>query len=847
MSNIDVASFFDDFESEAKVHIETIESAFLDIDTLSGSSALMDGVFRAAHSLKGTAGFFSFDKIVSVAHELESVFFRIKNGELRLTEEIADVVLESVDALKRLANSLHSLDSVDIGSILELLLKYSNSNKTVNIAWGTKINFDLKASETQKLLKAALRRGHKLYYIGVDMKSGLGRYAKRPAGLFEAILSIGSIIKISLDGIEIDTPPPSSLSADVLDEMARRSASSLSLLVSSVLEPELFLIAAELDSRLIRPIPKEAVLGSKSGEISKSARPESEPYPYAPKADFSIRLDISFINGFMDLANEMILTRNQLLSLTSGHVKSITGLAPVLNSINRLTSEIQDKVIRARMQPIGVIFSRFPRIVRDAAKSLQKDIRLEIFGGNVALDKYMLDSLSDPITQLVKNSADHGIERAERRESLGKPSKGTITLDAYMRDGMAIIEVSDDGAGLDTEYIKKTAIKRGSFTQEQLACMSESEIFGLIFEPGFSTAKQVTSVSGRGVGMDIVKTNIEQLGGTIEIESRMGQGTTTRLKMPLTLSVIRTLIIKIQGVQYAIPEINVERIVRVSGASGRQFERVNDSLVLNLDGWILPLVSLGNDSASPDEALLALKRGDILKCLVLKAGTRFFALLIDDALETEETLIKPLPVYLNSCRCYCGVTVLGSGSAIMVLDAMGLMRSAGLTGVEMPPEAIEQSEEEQEQIIVFKCSGAEYYAVNAEDIGRIERLSPDQIQEICEGEYANIAGRTVQIIRPENYAPVQKRPYAKGWLYLLMLESADCSAGLLAARVLDKANAFALDNGPIEGDYILGTSIYGEKILIHLDTNGILNCASGRGRKNIAEADIEGRCASSEA
>ncbi len=843
MSNIDAASFFDDFESEAKAHIETIEFAFLDIETLSGSPALIDSVFRAAHSLKGTAGFFSFDKIVAVAHELESVFSRIKNGELRLTEEIADVALQGVDILKKLADNLHSHENIDITYILDLLTKYSNSQKAVDIAWGTKMTFDLKNAETQKILKAALKRGQKLYYIGVNMKSDLGRYTQRPAGMFEEILSIGSIMKISLDGAETLPPPPSSLAADVLSEIARRGVSSLGLLVSSVLEPELFLIAVELESRFIRPIPKEAVLGLKSGEASKPVQPGAQPHPYTSKADFSVRLDISFINGFMDLANEMILARNQLMSLTSGHVNAITGLAPVLNSVNRLTSEIQEKVIRARMQPVGVLFNKFPRMIRDAAKSLKKDIRLEIFGGDVALDKYMLDSLSDPITQLVKNSADHGIESALRRAKLGKPPKGTITLDACMRDGMAIIEVSDDGAGLDIGHIKQMALERGSYSEEQLDTMSESELFALIFEPGFSTAVKVTSVSGRGVGMDIVKTNIEQLGGSIEIESTPDIGTTMRLITPLSLSIIRTLIIKIQGVQYAVPEINVERIVRVSTKSSKQFVWVNGSPILNLDGWLVPLITLCGDA--PAGALPEYANEDVTKCLVLKAGSRFFALLIDDAFGTEETLIKPLPVYLKSCRLYSGVTVLGSGSAIMVLDAQSLMRSARLSGVEMPPEESIPPANNLQHVIIFKCSGSEYFAVNEVSVARIERIEPYQIQTIDGGEYANIAGRTVQILRPEYYAPVQRLPYTKKWLYLLMLESGGHPSGLLAASVLDKAEAaLPLDGGTIEGEYILGTSIYGEKILIHLDSKSIRRSA---GEKKRISPKTERRCVSSEA
>ncbi len=641
-------------------------------------------------------------------------------------------------------------------------------------------------------------------------------------------------INISFGGANINA---SALSGNTLEGMANGGISQLCFLISSVLEPELFLIAIELDSRLIQPIPKEAILGQDPAPPAKKTENRAAAKPYAQKADFSIRLDISFINNFMDVANEMILTRNRLMTLTRAHAKSITGLTPVLNSVSRLTSEVQEKVMRARMQPVGVIFNKFPRIIRDAAKTLGKDIRLEISGADIALDKYMLDSLTDPITQIVKNAADHGIESAERRAKAQKPPQGSIALNACMRDGMAVIEITDDGAGIDPERLKQTAMERGAFSEERLAAMTKDELFALIFEPGLL----VTDVSGRGVGMDIVKTNIERLGGTIEIESTPNAGTAMRIKVPLTLSVVRTLIIKIDGVQYAVPESNVARIVRVSTKSASQFAWVNGSPIINIDGWIVPLITLCGDA--PDGELPEYVNPDAAKCLILKSGSRYFALLIEDALETEETLIKPLPIYLKSCRIYSGVTVLGSGSAIMVLDARGLLRSSGLSGVEMPPEESAAPAENTEQVIVFACSGPEYYAVNANYVTRIVRFEAGRIQEIDDALYVSIADKAIRLIRTEDYAPVQKLPYLKKWLYLVLLDSGAQPAGLLADHVLDKVQAvLPLDNN-VEGEYILGTSIHGEKILIHLDSARILEAALLH--ENLAVA--ERRCASSEA
>jgi len=484
------------------------------------------------------------------------------------------------------------------------------------------------------------------------------------------------------------------------------------------------------------------------------------------------------------------------------------------------------------MQPINVIFSKFPRIIRDTAKSLNKDIGINIVNDDVLLDKYLLEALTDPITQLVKNSADHGLEPALHRISAGKPSKGMITLNAYMRDGSAFIEVTDDGAGVDKESLKRKALERGIVSEETLASMSDSEIFNLMFEPGISTAKKVTNLSGRGVGMDIVKTNIEKLGGLIEIESAIGKGTVVRLKMPLTLSVIMTLIVTIDSITYAVPELNVERIVRIGEETdSKRIERINKSLVLSLDGRIIPIITMSEIAAkakgyapvSVDDILEQSRNNGVVKCLVLRADGKSFALLIDDALETEQVLVKSLPMYLKNCPCYSNVTVLGSGKAVTIIDAEGIMRFMGIEHIEKETVSkVITVDSNEKQIIIFQCSETEYYAVETGDISRIEVIDPGSIQEIGRGRFVNIANVTVRVIRPEDYAPVKKRIYTDEKLYMITLKKSSFPMGLLVRRVFDKVDAvFTLDNSQLHSDYIFGTGVYKEKVLIFLNLDAI--------------------------
>jgi len=849
--------FLDDFEAEARLHIEKIETAFLEADTLSDDPKLMNSVFRSAHSLKGTAGFFSLAKIVAVAHELESVLSQIKEGILIINDDIIEVILKSIDCLKELVDNLQDDADVETEQAISALKKYSVVRKQDHQDFDVEavaIPFDLKDDKMSETLKNAAKRGQKAFYINISFNRSLGRYYEYPELLIGSILSVGTIVE-ALISSQVNTDKEDrtikGTNADlIMDELVKalneRDTSTLEMLVTSVLDLELFLMAIEIDKKFVRLLSRDTILQTEGVQAAQKPKPAADAVQPAKKptqktGNFSIRLDISTINGLVDLANEMILTRNQLSSTIADYKDTIADLAPILHNLNRLTTEIQEKVMYTRMQPISVIFSKFPRIIHDTARALNKDIAVEILNDDVTLDKYMLEALTDPITQLVKNSADHGVETAEQRADSRKPKKGVITLNAFMQDGSAIIEIRDDGAGIDKNALIKKALERGIATEETLSAMHDSEIYDLMFEPGISTADQVTNLSGRGVGMDIVKTNIERLGGSIEIESETGTGTTVRLNMPITLSVTRTLIVMIGSIPYAVPEINVERIVRICGNTDtKHIERINNNLVLSLDGRFIPVVTMreienkarGMESISAEALLERTHSNEIVKCLIMRSGGRSFALVIDDALETEQILVKPLPLYLQSCSCYSNVTVLGSGNAVTVLDAEGIIRFMGIENIDREIAGatasaaestdMDEADGDEKQLIVFKCSGPEYFAIETRDISRIEVVLQTDIQEIGTQQFINIAGETVRIIRPEAFAPVKKRTYTEEKLYMLVLKNCKSPIGLLVGKVLDKIEGvFTLDTEQFYSDFVYGTCVYNEKVIIFMDPASI--------------------------
>ncbi|MDR2888555.1 MAG: chemotaxis protein CheA [Lachnospiraceae bacterium] len=839
MIKIDAVSLLDDFESEAKTHIDEIESTFLDINRSSGAGLRMGDVFRAAHSLKGTAGLLSQDKIVAVAHELEGIFSRIKDGELIVDEEIVDIVLQSVDRLRELVENLHTPEAVDTVSFLEELKGYSTKSPTGLAVRPQSVPFDLQKMPTALMIQGAIKRGHSIYYLNIGFNRGLGEYYEHPRGLIDEIMSVGMVVEVMIDraGIEDDG---TDWASQITERLRAHDTSILELLVTSILEPELLLVALELEERCVRLISKEEIatklIAAKEDPPKVELTKEAVALPPLPvsKSELSIRLDVTKVNELMDLANEMILTRNRLQSvLKRDTVKTVAGLALILQDMNRLTGEIQEKTVQTRMQSVNVIFSKFPRMIRDTARTLRKDIGLTIYGEEITLDKYLLEALSDPITQLIKNSADHGIEAADRRVALGKPEQGTITLGAWRQDGMAIIEVTDDGAGIDEEALRRKALERAVVTPKQLETMTRRNVLALIFEPGLSTATQVTNVSGRGVGMDIVKNNIEKLGGMIEVDSEPNRGTSIRLRLPLTMSALRALIVTIDSVPIAIPETSIDRIVRIIVAvPSRRFDIIDDQLVLIQNDWQVPVVSLtdldrrskGMTARTSVEQMAALNGRSVNKCLIMKAGVRYFALLIDEAVQTEETLVKPLPLYLRNCHCYSSVTVLGSGQAVMVLDAEGLLQYSGIVG-SLKVEVVDETEDERQDmhsVIVFGETGEDLLAVKYSQVARIERIDTTGIISDEKDSRIMIAGKAVRVIEPKDYVPVRSVDMKRQHLCLIVVRNEEEKVGFLTEKVYNQVDThFSVGERPMS-DYIVGVGTYKSKKLVLLDDTKII-------------------------
>jgi two-component system chemotaxis sensor kinase CheA len=484
----------------------------------------------------------------------------------------------------------------------------------------------------------------------------------------------------------------------------------------------------------------------------------------------TVRVSVDLLDTLMNLVGELVLARNQLLQLSNACEDAV--LQSASQRLNLIVTQVQEQVIATRMQPIGNLWSKFPRTVRDLARSCGKEVRLEMQGQDTELDRTIMEAIRDPLTHLVRNAIDHGIETPEIRQKLGKNPSGRLRLRARQQGGKVTVEVSDDGAGLNLERLCSKAVERGLVTSQQAKRMSEREIFNLIFLPGFSTADQVTNVSGRGVGMDVVKTNVERISGAIDIESIAGKGTTVRVKIPLTLTIIPALIVSCRNERFLIPQASVLELVALDGSgAGPQIETVHGRPVYRLRGNLLPLVYLDRELnlAASDQS-----RSNAANIVVLQAETRQFGLVVDDILDTEEIVVKPLGEHVKGINAYCGATIMGDGRIALILDVVGLAQRAGV--IREPQESpsenyssdiLPASSADRETFLLARNGAEAQVAIPLSDVARLEGLPASFLRRIAQHEVMEYRGHVIPVLRLSQVLPhagTAQPPASGSWM-----------------------------------------------------------------------------------
>jgi two-component system chemotaxis sensor kinase CheA len=494
--------------------------------------------------------------------------------------------------------------------------------------------------------------------------------------------------------------------------------------------------------------------------------------------DSTVRVDVDLLDSLVQLVGELVLTRNQVLQRTEDQADN--ELVRAAQRLDLVTSELQEGVMKTRMQPIGQVWSKMPRIVRDLAHQLGREVDLRMEGHDTELDRSLLEALRGPLTHLVRNAMDHGLERPEVRRAAGKPETGRLTLRAFHESGQVVVEITDDGAGIDPVRIGEVAVQRGVVSRETLSRMETRDVINLIFRPGFSTATEVTNVSGRGVGMDVVRTNIERIGGSVDLTSHVGAGTTCRVRIPLTLAIIPALLVGEGGERYAIPQANLVELVRLEGEDlRRNVETLAGAPVLRLRGRLLPLLSLA-------ESLGADKRADdVLNVVVLQADDVHFGLCVEEIHDTQEIVVKPIGLQFKDLDLYAGATIMGDGRVALILDVAGLAGAAALEQVATPDDESRTTTDPQAALLLLEVSGSRRAALPLRALSRLEEFPHDRVERAGNAEAVQYRDGILPLVRLAPAIGLPDTATEQEQLSVVVHEREGTLVGIVIDRVLD--------------------------------------------------------------
>ncbi len=905
---------------ESLDHLGDIESDLLTIEE-GGDNIdldLVNNVFRAAHSVKGGAGFMGLTTIKDLSHHLENVLGLIRNNELTPNSTRISVLLKGFDKLETLLKNIETSNDVDVSEHIAALEDITKSSLPEEQQSMVSEMVDIVLQDGRIFQHISLyeiekykSEGKNLFLVEYDMINDIQRRGKNPIEVLNSLQKTGTIIDTRIDFDSVGT----------LDDNASPIRIPFQVLFASIIEYDMTETLFDIKKNYIHAITDQMIVSTSAVEpdpqpmtlqdrtetempiqsepIKKASQPiavesqvsnvsaaktaptvvkktatesaTSEPIEkdlhISAKPQTSLRVNVGLLDTLMNLAGELVLSRNQLLQgINSSNIKAteVSG-----QRIDMITSELQEAIMRTRMQPIANILNKFTRVVRDLSQQLGKTIELEIEGKDVELDKTILESINDPLTHLVRNSVDHGIETPLEREQMGKPPTGTIVLKAFHDAGQVNLVISDDGKGLYPEKIAASAIEKGLVTEQQVADMSEKNKMELIFMAGFSMAKEVTDVSGRGVGMDVVVTNIQNLGGIIELDSTPGKGTTIQIKLPLTLAIIPSQITSVGNERYALPQVNLNELLRIPAAQVKEkIETVGDAAVVRLRGELLPLLDLsemlgiekiytdplGEEphidrrqntadrrskhhltaeealSDTSDEQLVEREQADrryhassAINIAVVSAGAFKYGLIVDQLHDSEEIVVKPVGRHLKKCTAYAGATIMGDGKVALILDISNLAQMAELSTISEASQLAKAAEAEaaaakdQVALLTFKNGESEHFAAPLNLVERIERIQTSAIEKIGERKVVQYRGGALPLYELSQVADFSPLP-EKEQQEVIVFKVKDRELGLMVTPPVDAMElSLSIDPSTLKQTAISGSMIINEHTTLLVD------------------------------
>ena len=773
-----------EFLTETSESLDVIDVELVKFEQEPNNAAILDNIFRLVHTIKGTCGFLGLPRLEALAHAAETLMGNYRDGA-PVTGEGVSLILQTIDRLKEILGELETAGTEPAGTDDDLISRLD------------------------------------------AMSSGSGAEADVPA---EAETSPEPVETVIADDVAPPEPKEGEVSLDELEAAFQAAPGPDDMDASPSVAAKVAAETAGVQAPVEAATPPQAE--------AAGADDAKAPAKDAPVKNQSIRVNVDTLEHLMTMVSELVLTRNQLLEMVR-RLDDSEFKVP-LQRLSTVTAELQDGVMKTRMQPIGNAWQKLPRIVRDLAQELDKKIDLQMHGADTELDRQVLDLIKDPLTHMVRNSADHGLEATDERVSSGKSDVGTIKLSAYHEGGHIIIEIADDGAGLNTEKIKDKIVQNGLATPAELDQMTENQINRFIFKAGFSTAAKVTSVSGRGVGMDVVRSNIELIGGTVDVKSVRGQGSTFIIKIPLTLAIVSALIVESCGHKFAIPQLSVVELVRTHKNADHRIEMINDTPVLRLRNKLLPLMKLsklldlqyvrdeepapetgtppaeGREdmaadtadkpitdesgiSAAPATSEVTASRDkknapaaesvddDNLFVVVIHVGAQLFGIVVDSVFDTEEIVVKPMSTMLRDIALFSGNTILGDGSVIMIVDPNGIAQSVSQTAVGDAGATVENADEQvhtaedKTAVLLFRAASQEPKAVPLSLVTRLEEIDTAEIERSNGQDLVQYRG----VLMPLVYVDEEKQRKTEGQIPVLVFSDRDRSMGLVVDEIVD--------------------------------------------------------------
>ena len=697
---MDVSQYLEIFLDETKEHLQNLNTQILELESNPDNMDTVNEIFRAAHSLKGMAGTMGYKRMQNLTHDMENVFSEVRNGNISVKPEMIDVLFQCLDALEEYNNNIQ--ETADEGTNEnEPLIKQLNDilngksasapasapAETPKAAPATENSDekwnDIALDDSQiRVIGEAKKQGKNVYGLNVVVQETCILKAARAFLVFKAVEEKGEIIVSAPSAQDVeDEKFDRDFTLIVVSEADLKDVIAAAESVSEIAKVTGALLDVE-KTKNYRPVEEDTVVSNveKKAETSVAveenrqvaaaktpAKTEKKATPGKPVVNRTVRVDIEKLDVLMNLVSELIIAKNSLVAASNQEQQVNNGnVNEHIEYLESVTTNLHESVMKVRMVPIESVVNKFPRMIRDLSKTLNKKMELYMSGEETELDRTVVDEIGDPLMHLLRNAADHGLESSEERVKRGKPATGSIFLDAYQEGNNVVIEVRDDGNGIDVEAVKNKAIERGAITPEQAATMADKDIINLLFLPSFSTAKKVTDVSGRGVGLDVVRSKIESLSGEVEVKTQLGQGSTWTIRLPLTLAIVQALMVVVGGEKYAISLGSIQTIEDIAPSD---IKLVQNKEVIHLRGTVIPLIRMSEVL----EIESTKTESDNLVVVIVKKGDKMAGLVVDELIGQQEIVIKSLGKYIKQCKFISGATILGDGEVALILDANALI------------------------------------------------------------------------------------------------------------------------------------------------------------------------------